>query len=131
MKSLKHTLSKEHNYDIIQCQYGNTRIKLKSCKFKSIAWSFYFLQIQYIKIFFFSFSFERNMYNCTKIEFFIENFFSKYDQIRWKLPICSHLLKKSLMENFISLCSVCQLIKRYIWDELWPSFLLTLFYKNN
>ena len=29
------------------------------------------------------------------------NFFSKCDQIRRKLRIWSHLLKKSLMENFI------------------------------
>ena len=28
-------------------------------------------------------------------------FFSKYDQIRWKLRIWSYLLKKSMMENFI------------------------------
>ena len=33
------------------------------------------------------------------------DFFSKYDQIRKKLRIWSHLLKKSLMENFI-FCSV-------------------------
>ena len=34
-----------------------------------------------------------------------ENFFSKYDQIRSLLWIWSHLLKKSLMENFI-FCAV-------------------------
>ena len=33
--------------------------------------------------------------------FTIKDFFSKCDQIRRKLRICSHLLKKSLMENFI------------------------------
>ena len=33
------------------------------------------------------------------------DFFSKYDQICRKLRICSHLLKKSLMENFI-FCAV-------------------------
>ena len=37
--------------------------------------------------------------------FSIKNFFSKCEQIRWKLRICSHLLKKSLMENFI-FCAV-------------------------
>ena len=31
----------------------------------------------------------------------IQDFFSKCDQIRSFLRICSHLLKKSLMENFI------------------------------
>ena len=33
------------------------------------------------------------------------NFFSKCDQIRWKLRMWSHLLKESLMENFI-VCAV-------------------------
>ena len=35
------------------------------------------------------------------MKFLIKDFFSKYDQIRRKLRIWSHLLKKSLMENFI------------------------------
>ena len=35
------------------------------------------------------------------MEFSIKDFFSKYDQIRSFLRIWSHLLKKSLMENFI------------------------------
>ena len=35
------------------------------------------------------------------MKFSIKNFFSKYDEIRRKLQIWSHLLKKSLMENFI------------------------------
>ena len=35
----------------------------------------------------------------------IKDFFSKCDQIRKKLRICSHLLKKFLMENFI-FCAV-------------------------
>ena len=36
---------------------------------------------------------------------FDKDFFSKCDQIRKKLRIWSHLLKKSLMENFI-FCAV-------------------------
>ena len=36
-----------------------------------------------------------------KMKFSIKDFFSKYDQIRRKLRIWSHLLKKLLMENFI------------------------------
>ena len=36
-----------------------------------------------------------------KMKFSIKNFFSKRDQIGRKLRIWSHLLKKSLMENFI------------------------------
>ena len=35
------------------------------------------------------------------MKFSIKEFFSKFDQIRRKLRIWSHLLKKSLMENFI------------------------------
>ena len=40
-----------------------------------------------------------------KMKFSIRDFFSKCDQIRRKLRIWSHLLKKSLMENFI-FCAV-------------------------
>ena len=39
--------------------------------------------------------------HCTKNEVFIYDFFSKCDQIRRKLLIWWHLLKKSLMKNFI------------------------------
>ena len=39
------------------------------------------------------------------MKFSIKDFFSKCDQIRNFLWILSHLLKKSLMENFIFLCS--------------------------
>ena len=35
------------------------------------------------------------------MKFSIKDFFSKCDQIRSKLRIWSHLLKKSLLENFI------------------------------
>ena len=38
---------------------------------------------------------------AQKMKFSNEDFFSKCDQIRRKLRIWSHLLKKSLMENFI------------------------------
>ena len=39
------------------------------------------------------------------MKFSIKDFFSKCDQIRRKLRIWSHLLKKTLMENFI-FCAV-------------------------
>ena len=44
-----------------------------------------------------------------KMKFSIKDFFSKCDQIRRKLRIWSHLLKKSLMENliFCAVCNVC------------------------
>ena len=38
---------------------------------------------------------------AQKMKFSIKDFISKCDQIRRKLRIWSHLLKKSLMENFI------------------------------
>ena len=44
-------------------------------------------------------------YTAQKMKFSIKDFFSKCDQIRRELQIWSHLLKKSLMENFIS-CAV-------------------------
>ena len=43
--------------------------------------------------------------HCTKMKFSIKYFFSKCDQICRKLWVWSHLLKKSLMENFI-FCAV-------------------------
>ena len=42
---------------------------------------------------------------AQKMKFSIKDFFSKCDQIRSFLQIWSHLLKKSVMENFIS-CAV-------------------------
>ena len=39
--------------------------------------------------------------HCTKIKLSIKDIFSNYDQIRSSMRIWSHLLKKSLMENFI------------------------------
>ena len=43
--------------------------------------------------------------HCTKIKFSVKNFFSKCEQIRIFLQISSHLLKKSMKENF-SFCAV-------------------------
>ena len=42
----------------------------------------------------------------TKNEVSVKDFFSKYDQIRSFLRIWSHLLKKSLMKNYI-FCVQC------------------------
>ena len=47
---------------------------------------------------------------AQKMKFSIEDFSSKCDQIRSKLRIWSHLLKKSLMENFI-FCAVSNYIQ--------------------
>ena len=45
------------------------------------------------------------IYTAQKMKFFIKDFFSECDQICSKLRIRSHLLSKSLMENFI-FCAV-------------------------
>lgn len=39
--------------------------------------------------------------NCIKKELFIKNFLCKCEQILRKIWICQHLLKKSLIKNFI------------------------------
>ena len=41
------------------------------------------------------------LFTAQKMKFFIKDFFSKCDEICNFLRIWSHLLKKSLMENFI------------------------------
>ena len=41
------------------------------------------------------------LFTAQKMKFSIKDFFSKCDQIHRRLRIWSHLLKKSLMENFI------------------------------
>ena len=52
-------------------------------------------------------SIDPTCHTSQKLKFSIKNFFSKHDQIRRKLQIWSHLLNKSLMENFI-FCSESQ-----------------------
>ena len=45
---------------------------------------------------------------AQKMKFSIKDFFSKSDQIGRRLRIWSHLLKKSLIKNFI-FCAVCSM----------------------
>ena len=52
---------------------------------------------------------------CTKNEVSIKDFCSKYDQIRSFLRIWSHLLKKSLMKNFIFV-QYC-LFTKFVWRK--------------
>ena len=47
-------------------------------------------------------------YTAQKMKFSIKDFFSKCDQIRRKLSIWSHLLRKSLIENLIFCAVLCQ-----------------------
>ena len=49
--------------------------------------------------------FDKEITLHKEMKFSIKDFYSKYDQIRRKLRIWSHLLKKSLMEYFI-FCAV-------------------------
>ena len=51
------------------------------------------------------FRFENDFFTAQEMKFSIKDFFSKCDQICSFLGIWSHLLKKSLMENFI-FCAV-------------------------
>ena len=56
---------------------------------------------------------------AQKMKFSIKNFFCKCDQIRSFLKIWSHLLKKSLMNNFI-FCAMCAIsMAAKILLELW------------
>ena len=51
--------------------------------------------------------------HVQKMKFSIKNSFSKCDQIRSLLRIWSHLLKKSLMGNFI-FCAVIEKMTRWL-----------------
>ena len=46
-------------------------------------------------------------FTAQKTKFSIKDFFSKCDQIRNFLQIWSHLLKKSLLKNFIFCAVIC------------------------
>ena len=59
-----------------------------------------------IKIFKYSRKHRASTYTAQKMKFSINHFFYKCDQIYRKLRTCSHLLKKSLMENFIFCAAV-------------------------
>ena len=58
-----------------------------------------------------------NLFTVTaqKMKFSIYDFFSKCDQISSFLWISSHLLKKSLMENFI-FCTASTMIELHIGE---------------
>ena len=51
------------------------------------------------------------------MKFAIKDFFSKRDQIRWKLRIWSNLLKKSLMANF-TFCAVRLTINKIYFETV-------------
>ena len=62
-----------------------------------------------------------------KMKFSIKDFFSKFDQILRKLRIWSHLLKKSLMENFNFLqCSVKNAFDNILQEKAQKNWWTTL-----
>ena len=68
------------------------------------------------------------LFTARKMKFSIKDFFSKCDQIRSFLRIRSHLLKKSLMENFIFCTVVAGLRLRYFLVNF--SKILRYFYRT-
>ena len=56
------------------------------------------------------------------MKFYVKDFFSNSDQIRRKLRIWSHLLKISLMENFIfwAVFGSASKFPKIIWDDEGP-----------
>ena len=67
------------------------------------------------------FTYSSKLHTAQKMKFSITDFFSKCDQIRSFLRIWSHLLKKSVMENFI-FCAVTIVnfwkMQFYYWQHL-------------
>ena len=51
---------------------------------------------------------------AEKVKLTIKDFFSNCDQIRWKQRLWSHLLRKSLLENFI-FCAVKAIVTKIYW----------------
>ena len=64
----------------------------------------------------------RRSITSQKMKFFFKDFFKKWAQVRRKLQIWSHLLRKSLMENFIFLYSVRNFQLKFCFkvaSEIW------------
>ena len=64
-------------------------------------------------------------FTAQKMKFSNKDFFSKCDQIRSFLRICSHLLKKSVMENFI-FCEVLGRHDRLTYERYYKRCVLSL-----
>ena len=96
--------------------------KLLKCPFPC------FLFMIYIKILLRNSLMSRNSLTAQKIKFSLTDFFSKCDQIRRKLRIWSHLLKKSVMENFI-FCAVSFLKPTLLYQRTTIYFLNKTTYK--
>ena len=75
---------------------------------------------------FWNFILNKFYFTAQKVKFHIKDLVSKCDQIPSFLRVWSHLLKKSLMENFIFLCSVC-CMKEIIFQVITPKNFIVVF----
>ena len=66
------------------------------------------------------------------MKFHIKGFLRRFDQIRRKLRIWSHLLKKSLMENFLCSVSYFYLVQKMDLSEpfKWPNIVFQATYRK-
>ena len=64
-------------------------------------------------------------FTVQKMKFSIHDFFSKCDKIRNFLRIWSHLLKKSLMENFIFCAVQTHLLLFFLQDGVFAKLFFT------
>ena len=121
---VQHETQHEHNLRQHECNTGQHEYNMTQQEYSTIAkifWFIYvivgyseplskapimFLKLRKLKIAFSSKSQNRtrksqaNDLTAQKMKFSIKGFFSKFYQIRSFLRIWSHLLKKSLLENF-------------------------------
>ena len=70
------------------------------------------------------------LFTAQKIKFSVNDLFSKCEQIRRELWNWSHLLNKSLMENFI-FCAVIHLSKKQPLKNLSSNVIIEILTKNN
>ena len=68
----------------------------------------------------------KNMHFTKEMEFSIKDFFSKCDQIGRKLLIWSHLLKKSLMKNFIFCAVMSAILIKPFYPQVMNNFVEVL-----
>ena len=88
-----------------------------------IIWSFYFMGKKQLRQVIILPSFVIidiavvEIYTAQEMKFTVKDFFSIYDQSCRKLQIWSHLLKKSLMENFIFCVVMMVLVSHMVLQE--------------
>ena len=70
------------------------------------------------------------LFTAQKIKFSVNHLFSKSEQIRRELWNCLHLVKKSLMENFI-FCAVIHLSKKQPLKNLSNNVIIEMLTKNH